>query len=162
MGLILLGTLVSSKLNRMRALSINEVIERNYGATARLVGAVLTIIYTVALTVVQVVAMGSILAGLFDMNLTMAMALAGALLTALVAELPGRRDLDPPVRRLLHLGHPARRAARHRPARRRDRAPARAGPRRRLLGAAAGEPARPARLLGRRAGRAAGGRAPPR
>lgn len=78
MGLILLGMLVSSKLNRMRALSINEVIERNYGATARGFGAVLTIIYTVALTVVQVVAMGSILAGIFKMDTAVAMALSGA------------------------------------------------------------------------------------
>ena len=78
MGLILLGMLVSSKLNRMRALSINEVIERNYGTTARVFGAVLTIIYTIALTVVQVVAMGAIITGIFDMNMTTAMLLAGS------------------------------------------------------------------------------------
>lgn len=78
MGLLVLGMLVSSKLNRLRALSINEVIERNYGATARVFGAVLTIIYTVALTVVQVVAMGSIVTGIFDMNMTLAMVLSGS------------------------------------------------------------------------------------
>lgn len=73
MGLILLGMLVSSKLNRLRALSVNEVIERNYGALARVFGAVLTIIYTVALTVVQVVSMGAIVSGLFRVDLTLAM-----------------------------------------------------------------------------------------
>ncbi|WP_374928508.1 sodium:solute symporter [Kytococcus sedentarius] len=78
MGLVVLGMLVSSKLNRLRALSINEVIERNYGTTARVFGALLTIIYTVALTVVQVVAMGSIAAGLFDMDKTWAMVMSGA------------------------------------------------------------------------------------
>ena len=78
MGLITLGMLVSSKLNRMRALSINEVIERNYGTTARVFGAVLTIIYTIALTVVQVVAMGAIITGIFDMHITTAMLLAGS------------------------------------------------------------------------------------
>lgn len=77
MGLILLGMLVSSKLNRLRALSINEVIERNYGATARVFGAVLTIIYTVALSVVQVVAMGSILAGILGIDTRLAMVYAG-------------------------------------------------------------------------------------
>ena len=78
MGLVLLGMLVSSKLNRMRALSINEVIERNYGVTARVFGAVLTIIYTIALTVVQVVAMGAIVTGIFDMDVTTAMILSGS------------------------------------------------------------------------------------
>ncbi|GAB3703433.1 hypothetical protein GCM10028815_12340 [Mariniluteicoccus flavus] len=77
MGLIVLGMLVSSKLNRLRALSINEVIERNYGAAARVFGAVLTIIYTVALSVVQVVAMGSILAGILGIDTRMARVYAG-------------------------------------------------------------------------------------
>lgn len=65
LGLIVLGLLISSKLAKLRALSINEVIERNYGTSARMLGAVLTIIYTVSLTVVQVIAMGSILALIF-------------------------------------------------------------------------------------------------
>lgn len=79
MGLILLGMLVSSKLNRLRALSINEVIERNYGTTARIFGAILTIIYTVALTVVQVVSMGAILEGIWPkLGTTGAMVLSGA------------------------------------------------------------------------------------
>lgn len=77
MGLILLGMLVSSRLSRLRALSINEVIERNYGAGARIFGTVLTIIYTVALTVVQVVSMGAITAGVFGISLHWAMLLSG-------------------------------------------------------------------------------------
>ncbi len=77
LGLILLGVLISSKLSRLRALSINEVIERNYGAAARLLGAVLTIIYTVSLTVVQVVAMGSILSQIFGWESTTAMLVGG-------------------------------------------------------------------------------------
>lgn len=77
MGLIALGMLISSKLNRLRALSINEVVERNYGPAARVFGAVLTIIYTIALTVVQVVSMGAIVAGLFRVPTTAAMILSG-------------------------------------------------------------------------------------
>lgn len=77
MGLIALGMLISSKLNRLRALSVNEVIERNYGPLARIFGAVLTIIYTISLTVVQVVSMGAILTGLFDLNPTVSMIAAG-------------------------------------------------------------------------------------
>lgn len=77
MGLIALGILVSSKVNRMRALSVNEVIERNYGTTARVFGAVLTIIYTISLTVVQVVSMGAILVGILDIDVTTAMLSSG-------------------------------------------------------------------------------------
>lgn len=77
MGLIALGMLISSKLNRLRALSINEVVERNYGPLARVFGAVLTIVYTISLTVVQVVSMGAIAAGLFTIPETAAMAVSG-------------------------------------------------------------------------------------
>ncbi|MDO5701374.1 MAG: hypothetical protein Q4P36_07930 [Bowdeniella nasicola] len=77
MGLILLGMLVSSKLSRLRALSMAEVIERNYGSSARLLSAVLTIIYTIALTVVQIVAIGSILQGMLGWQPTVAMVVGG-------------------------------------------------------------------------------------
>lgn len=77
LGLILLGALVSSKLQGLHALSINEVIERNYGRGARVLGAILTIIYTIALSVVQVVAMGAILAAVMGWNTTTAMLLSG-------------------------------------------------------------------------------------
>lgn len=78
LGLILLGVLISSKLAKLRALSINEVIERNYGVAARVLGAVLTIIYTVALTVVQVIAIGDILAGVFGWDVKLAMLVGGS------------------------------------------------------------------------------------
>ncbi|MBW3083896.1 hypothetical protein KEM60_00075 [Austwickia sp. TVS 96-490-7B] len=78
LGLILLGVLISSKLSRLRALSINEVIERNYGAGARVLGAILTIVYTVSLTVVQVVSMGSILSQIFGWDSRIAMLVGGS------------------------------------------------------------------------------------
>ncbi|MCT6836326.1 MAG: hypothetical protein M3036_01565, partial [Bifidobacteriales bacterium] len=77
MGLILLGMLVSSRISKLRALSINEVLERNYGMGSRIFGAVLTVIYTIALTVVQVVSMGEITAGIFNISLRWAMLLSG-------------------------------------------------------------------------------------
>ncbi|GAB77785.1 solute:Na+ symporter, SSS family [Austwickia chelonae] len=78
LGLILLGLLITSKLSRMRALSINEVIERNYGVYARVLGALLTIVYTIALTVVQVIAIGDILASIFSWDLKIAMLVGGS------------------------------------------------------------------------------------
>ncbi|GAB48936.1 sodium:solute symporter family transporter [Mobilicoccus pelagius] len=79
LGLIVLGVLISSKLAKLRALSINEVVERNYGTAARMLGAVLTIIYTISLTVVQVIAMGSILSLVFpSLSTSAAMIVSGA------------------------------------------------------------------------------------
>ncbi|MDU0968816.1 MAG: hypothetical protein E7A62_06620 [Actinomycetaceae bacterium] len=77
MGLIVLGMLVSSKLSRLRALSMAEVIERNYGQTARILSAVLTIIYTVSLTVVQIVSIGAILEGIVGWSSTVCMLVGG-------------------------------------------------------------------------------------
>ncbi|MBD3690008.1 sodium:solute symporter [Nanchangia anserum] len=77
MGLIVLGMLVSSKLSRLRALSMAEVIERNYGQSARILSAVLTIIYTVSLTVVQIVSIGAILQGIVGWSTTVCMLVGG-------------------------------------------------------------------------------------
>lgn len=60
LGLIGMGILVSSKLSKLKALSINEVIEDNYGKTARLYSSILTFIYTLAVSIVQVLAIGTI------------------------------------------------------------------------------------------------------
>jgi len=64
-ALIIMGMLVSSKISKLKALSINEVMEMNYGTASRIFSAVLTFIYTMMLTVVQVIAMGAILSGVF-------------------------------------------------------------------------------------------------
>lgn len=59
-GLIAMGFFITSKLSKMKALSINEVIEGSYGATARAFSSVLTFIYTLTVSVVQVLAIGTI------------------------------------------------------------------------------------------------------
>ena len=59
-GLIAMGFLVSSKLSKLKALSINEVIEGSYGTSARIFSSVLTFIYTLTVSVVQVLAIGTI------------------------------------------------------------------------------------------------------
>lgn len=43
-GLILAGLLITSKLSKLRALSVNEVVEGSYGPTARLFSTVLTLV----------------------------------------------------------------------------------------------------------------------
>lgn len=78
-GLILTGLLVSSKLSRLKALSINEVVESNYGPAARIFSSVLTFIYTITLSVVQVIAIGTIISAVLNVNATVAMLAGGGI-----------------------------------------------------------------------------------
>lgn len=76
-GLILAGLLVTSKLSKLRALSVNEVVEGSYGPTARIFSSVLTLIYTLTLSVVQVIAIGTIINGVLGLDATLSMVLGG-------------------------------------------------------------------------------------
>lgn len=78
-GLLLTGFLISSKLAKLRALSLNEVFGTGYGKTARLFSVVLTLIYTITLTMVQVLAMGSILGGCFGITQIQALLIGGGI-----------------------------------------------------------------------------------
>ena len=55
LGLVAAGFLVTSKLSKLRALSVNEVVESSYGPIARVFSSALTLIYTLTLSVVQVI-----------------------------------------------------------------------------------------------------------
>ena len=78
-GLILLGVLVSSKLSKLKALSINEVIESNYGQSARIFSSVLTFVYTMLLSVVQVISIGTILKGILGWDAQLSMLVGGGI-----------------------------------------------------------------------------------
>ncbi|WP_302396817.1 sodium:solute symporter [Eggerthella sinensis] len=79
LGLILAGFLVTSKLSRLRALSVNEVVESSYGPTARIFSSVLTLVYTLTLSVVQVISIGTIINGVLGLNATLSMVLGGGI-----------------------------------------------------------------------------------
>ena len=78
-GLIALGFLVTPKLSKMKALSINEVIEGSYGATARAFSTVLTFIYTLTVSVVQVLAIGTIFNVALGWDSTRSMIIGGGI-----------------------------------------------------------------------------------
>ena len=78
-GLITMGFLVSSKLSKLKALSINEVIEGSYGSTARIFSSILTFIYTLTVSVVQVLAIGTIFNGALGWDSTMSMLIGGGI-----------------------------------------------------------------------------------
>lgn len=79
LGLVTLGIFVSSKLAKLRALSLPEVTEMNYGKWARIFSAVLTIIYTAGISTVNVIAMGSLLGGTMGWTPQMAMLVGGGI-----------------------------------------------------------------------------------
>ncbi len=78
LGLIATGLLISSKLSKLQALSINEIIETNYGKQAKLFSTILTLIYTITLSVVQVIAIGEIISGILHVNFTSALLIGGS------------------------------------------------------------------------------------
>lgn len=79
LGLILAGILVTSKLSRLRALSVNEVVEKSYGPAARIFSSVLTLIYTLTLSVTQVIAIGTIIHGILGISSTLSMVIGGGI-----------------------------------------------------------------------------------
>lgn len=81
-GLILAGFLVTSKLSKLRALSVNEVVEKSYGPTARIFSSALTLIYTLALSVTQVIAIGTVIGGVLGIDPVVSMVLGGGIVIA--------------------------------------------------------------------------------
>lgn len=79
LGLIAIGFLISSKLSKMNALSINEVVENNYGKSSRIFSSILTFIYTTMLSVVQVVSIGAIISGILGWSIGISMLVGGGI-----------------------------------------------------------------------------------
>ncbi len=79
LGLILAGFLITSKLSKLRALSVNEVVEGSYGPIARIFSSVLTLIYTLTLSVVQVISIGTIIGGTLGLDSTLSMVCGGGI-----------------------------------------------------------------------------------
>ncbi len=58
---------------------MNEVVESSYGPTARIFSSVLTLVYTLTLSVVQVISIGTIINGVLGLNATLSMVLGGGI-----------------------------------------------------------------------------------
>lgn len=79
LGLICAGFLITSKLSHLRAISVNEVVERSYGPKAHAFSTALTLIYTLTLSVVQVISIGSIINGALGFDTTLSMLVGGGI-----------------------------------------------------------------------------------
>ena len=79
LGLIGAGLLITSKLSRLRAISVNQVVEQSYGRAAHVFSTALTLIYTLTLSVVQVISIGSIINGSLGFDPTLSMVAGGGI-----------------------------------------------------------------------------------
>lgn len=61
LGIMTMGLLLSSKMSRLRVFSISEMLEKRYSAGARYISAVISTVYATMLSVVQVIAIGTVL-----------------------------------------------------------------------------------------------------
>ncbi len=60
-GVIFLGIFLTKKISQFKVLTISEMLEKRYNKETRLVSAIVATIYTLMLTVVQMIGIGSLL-----------------------------------------------------------------------------------------------------
>lgn len=77
LGIVALGLLLGRKLANLGILSLSEMLELRFDGRARLVSAVITAMYTLMVSVTQVIAMGSILGPMFGWSPSRGMLFGG-------------------------------------------------------------------------------------
>lgn len=78
LGIMTMGILLSSKMSRLRVYSISEMLEKRYSAGARYISAVISTVYATMLSVVQVIAIGTVLNSFLGWEMHTAMLIGGA------------------------------------------------------------------------------------
>ncbi|TCP19526.1 SSS family solute:Na+ symporter [Scopulibacillus darangshiensis] len=79
LGIMALGIFVVKKISGYKVLTISELLGKRYNNQTRLISAVVTAIYTLLITVTQIIGMGAIINVLLDWNLTFSMLLGGGI-----------------------------------------------------------------------------------
>ena len=82
LGLMTMGALLSSRLASLRVLSISEMLERRYSGAARYLSAVISTVYAAMLTVVQVIAIGTVLNTFLGWDMRLSMLAGGCIAVA--------------------------------------------------------------------------------
>lgn len=77
LGIMTMGLLLSSKMANLRVLSISEMLEVRYSAASRYISAVISVIYATMLSVVQVIAIGTVLNCFLGWDMQTAMLIGG-------------------------------------------------------------------------------------
>ncbi|MCD2137867.1 sodium:solute symporter [Salinicoccus halitifaciens] len=79
LGITLFGLLFLDRVMGYKLLTISELLGRLFGTKSKLIGAVVAAIYTLLISVTQIIAIGALLSGVFDWGLTQAILVGGAI-----------------------------------------------------------------------------------
>lgn len=79
LGVLALGFLLTSKLSNLRIISLSEMLELRYDKNTKIISAVVMVIYTAMIAVIQVIAIGTILNSLMGWPLQLAMLVGGGI-----------------------------------------------------------------------------------
>lgn len=79
LGIMTMGFLLSSSMAKLRVFSISEMLEVRYSVHARYISAIISTAYTFMLSVVQVIAIGSILNAFLQWDLQISMIMGGCI-----------------------------------------------------------------------------------
>lgn len=77
LGITLFGLLLLKKVTGYHVMTISELLGKLFNVPSKLIGAVVASIYTLMVSVTQVIAIGVLLSAIFDWNLTFAMLIGG-------------------------------------------------------------------------------------
>lgn len=79
LGIMVLGLFFSGAFNRLKVTTISELLGLKYGKQTRLLSAVVAVIYTIMVTVTQVIGMGTIIHAILGWQLTTSMIVGGGI-----------------------------------------------------------------------------------
>ncbi len=78
LGIVALGVFLTTKLANLRIISISEMLELRYNQYARLLSAIITAVYAAMITVIQVIAVGTILSAMLGWDMVTGMLIGGS------------------------------------------------------------------------------------
>ena len=79
LGITLFGLLFLDRVMGYKLLTISELLGRLFGTKSKLIGAVVAAVYTLLISVTQIIAIGALLSGVFDWGLTQAILIGGCI-----------------------------------------------------------------------------------
>lgn len=79
LGITLFGILLLNRVTGFKLMTISELLGKLFGVESKLIGAVIAAIYTLMVSVTQVIAIGALLSAIFDWDLTISMLVGGGI-----------------------------------------------------------------------------------
>jgi SSS family solute:Na+ symporter len=79
LGIITLGTIFNKRISSIKVTTISELLGKKYNKETRYVSALIATIYTLMITVTQVIGIGSIISVLLDWNFILSMLVGGSI-----------------------------------------------------------------------------------